>query len=129
VLRDHDLGAALVEVGDNVVAVESLVGDQRAEFDAVDQRRNADRVEALSRQQDESNEIAERVGEGRGSWSSCPLWRGRWPGSESPFCALAVTMDLDDGGVDHGVLHVRLIRDCIEKLFEKHPLSPSLDTA
>ena len=39
--RDHDLSAALVEVGDDVVAVESLVGDQRAERDALDQRRDS----------------------------------------------------------------------------------------
>ena len=32
-LGDHDLGAALVEIGDDVVAVERLVGDQRAELD------------------------------------------------------------------------------------------------
>ena len=30
---------------------------------------------------------------------------------KSPFCALSVAMDLDDGGVDHGVFHVRLIGD------------------
>src|ERR1035437_4595800 len=27
----------------------------------------------------------------------------------SPFCALSVTVDLDDRGIDHGILHVRLI--------------------
>src|SRR5260370_3939962 len=62
-LRDHDLGTALVEVGDDVVAVEGLVGDQRAELETVDQRRNANGIEPLSRQQDESNQIAKRVGE------------------------------------------------------------------
>ena len=36
VLRNHDLGTALIEIGDDVVAVEGLVGDQRAEFDALD---------------------------------------------------------------------------------------------
>src|SRR4249919_1754064 len=64
-LRNHDLGAALVEVGDDVVAVEGLVGDQCAELDSLDQRRDAHRVEALSRQQDESDEVAERIGEGQ----------------------------------------------------------------
>src|SRR3984885_978637 len=63
-LRNHDLGAPLVEVGDNVVAVEGLVGDQRAEFDPLDQRRHADSVETLPRQQHESDEVAQRVGEG-----------------------------------------------------------------
>ena len=63
VLRDDDLGAALVEVGDDGVAVESLVGDQRSERDPLDQRRDANRVEALTGQQDEVDEIAERIGE------------------------------------------------------------------
>src|ERR1700732_167003 len=64
-LRDHDLGATLVEVGDDIVAVEGLVGDQRAELDPLDERRDTDGVEALSRQQHESDEIAQRVGEGQ----------------------------------------------------------------
>ena len=33
--------------------------------DALDQRRDADRVEALSRQKHEAHEIAERIGEGQ----------------------------------------------------------------
>jgi hypothetical protein len=49
-LRDHDLGAALVEVGDDIVAVEGLVGDQGTELDAVDQRPDPHRVIALPRQ-------------------------------------------------------------------------------
>src|SRR6266700_1481752 len=63
-LRDHDLGAALIEVGDDVVAVEGLVSNQGAELDALDQRRDSHRVVALSRQQDESDEVAQGIGEG-----------------------------------------------------------------
>src|SRR6202043_3287786 len=37
--------------------------DQRAELDPLDQRRNTDGVEALPRQQDESHQIAEGIGE------------------------------------------------------------------
>src|SRR5665213_3535871 len=33
-------------------------------------------------------------------------------------------MDLDDGGIDHGVFHVGLIRDGIEKPFENITLDP-----
>ena len=33
-LRDDDLGAARIEIGDDRIAIESLVGQQRAEFDA-----------------------------------------------------------------------------------------------
>ena len=62
-LRDDDLGAALVEVGNNGVAVEGLVSDQAAEGDAVDQGRDADRIETMAGQQDEADEIAERVGQ------------------------------------------------------------------
>src|SRR5215210_4624987 len=64
-LCDHDLGAAPVEIGDNVIAVEGHVGDQGAEFDALDQGRDPNRVEALSRQQHKAHEIAQSIGEGQ----------------------------------------------------------------
>src|SRR5262249_36131933 len=60
-LRDNDLGAAGIEVGDDGIRIKGLVGDQRRKCDPVDQRRQADGVEALSGQQDEANEIAERI--------------------------------------------------------------------
>ncbi len=62
-LGDDDLRAALVQRRDDPVAVEGLVGKQGAKFDALDQRRDADRIEALPRQQNEADQIAERVGE------------------------------------------------------------------
>src|SRR5215204_494383 len=62
-LGDDNLGAAFIEVGDQRIAVEGLVGDQRSEGDAVDERWHADRVEALPREKDEAHEIAERIGE------------------------------------------------------------------
>src|SRR3546814_2185699 len=62
-LGNDDLGAALVEVGDDGVAVERLVGDQRAEAETVDERRHSDGVEAVAGQQDEAHEIAESIGE------------------------------------------------------------------
>src|SRR6185437_5883205 len=62
-LRDDDLGSALAQLGDDRVAVESLVGDQRVKLHSVDQRRDADRVETLARQQHEAYEIAERIGQ------------------------------------------------------------------
>ena len=58
-----DLGAARVEIGDNGVAVERLVGDQRVEGQSLDERWHADRVKPMPRQQHEAHEIAERVGE------------------------------------------------------------------
>jgi hypothetical protein len=42
------LAPRFVEIGDDGVAVERLVGDQRIEDQFFDERRNADRVEALS---------------------------------------------------------------------------------
>ena len=62
-LGDDDAGAALVQFGDDPVGIESLVSDQRAELDAMDQRGNAHRVVALARQEVEADQIAERVGE------------------------------------------------------------------
>src|SRR4029077_3860742 len=64
-LRDHDFGAAPVEGGDDVIAVEGLVGDQGGELDALDQWRDPHRVVALAGQQHESDEVAERIGEGQ----------------------------------------------------------------
>lgn len=61
VLGDDDLGATLIQFGDDGVAVESLVGNQRIEDQPIEKRGNANRVEALSRQQYETHEIAERI--------------------------------------------------------------------
>ena len=47
-LGDHDLRAARIQVRDDPVGVEGLVGDQAAELDSLDQGANADRVEALN---------------------------------------------------------------------------------
>src|SRR3546814_478836 len=63
-LGDDDFGTAVVQFGNDGIAVEGLVGDQRAERDAVDERRHADRIETVARQQLEAHAIAERVGEG-----------------------------------------------------------------
>ena len=62
-LRNDDLGAALVQLGDDRVAVKGFVGDPFAELDAVDQRADADGVEAMPGQERKANLIAERVGE------------------------------------------------------------------
>lgn len=48
VLGDDDLGAACVQFGDDDVAVERLVSAQHIEGQFFDQRRDADRVKALS---------------------------------------------------------------------------------
>src|SRR4051794_25794927 len=64
-LCDHDLSAALVKIGDNIIAVEGHIGDQGAKFDALDQRRDPDRIEALSGQQHKADEIAQGIGEGQ----------------------------------------------------------------
>ena len=42
-LRDDDPRAAFIEIGDDMVAVEGLVGDEGAELDAVDNRGDADK--------------------------------------------------------------------------------------
>jgi hypothetical protein len=47
---------------------------------------------------------------------------------KSPFCALSVTMELDDGGVDHGVFHVRLVRDRVEQALPHVRLCPVAET-
>ena len=60
-LGDDDLCAALVEVSNDGVAIEGLVGDQCAEIDPIDEWRDADRIEPVAGQQNEAHEIAERI--------------------------------------------------------------------
>src|SRR5260370_10675951 len=57
-------------------------------------------------------------------WSSRRLWNGRWPGPETPFCALSVAMDFDDRGVDHGVFHVWRVGAGLEKPGENIRFDP-----
>src|SRR4029453_15835135 len=64
-LGDDGLGAARIEIGDDDVAVERLVGDQRVKSQSLDERRHAHRIEALPWQKHEAHEIAERIGEGQ----------------------------------------------------------------
>lgn len=47
-LGDDDLCAALVEIGNDAVAVEGFVGDQRAEIEPRDERRHADRIKPVA---------------------------------------------------------------------------------
>ena len=63
VLGDDDLGAALVQFLDDPVHIEGLVGNERTEFDVADQRFDADRVMALTRQKDEADKLAECIDE------------------------------------------------------------------
>ncbi len=65
VLRDDDLGAPRIEVGNDRIAIEGLVSDQAAKIDTVQQRRDADCVETVSRQQLEAHEVAQRIGESK----------------------------------------------------------------
>src|SRR5215212_628852 len=62
--RDHRGGAAGVKLRPEPVGVEGFVAEQGAEDGALDQRRHADGVVALARQQDEAHQIAEGVREG-----------------------------------------------------------------
>jgi len=62
-LRDNDLGAALVQFFDDPIGVESLVGEQGVEVNAVDQRCDANGIVAVSWQQFEGDEVAKGVGQ------------------------------------------------------------------
>jgi hypothetical protein len=62
-LRDDDLGAALVEIGNDGIAIEGFVGDEAGKGETVDERSNADRIEAMARQENEADEITKRVGQ------------------------------------------------------------------
>ena len=62
-LRDDDLGAALVEVGNDRIAVEGLVGDEAVKGETVDERRDAHRIETMAGHENEADQVAERVGQ------------------------------------------------------------------
>src|SRR6266849_208012 len=62
-LGDDDLGAALVEVGNDGIAVEGLVGDEAVKGETVDERSNADRIETMAGHENEADEITKRVGQ------------------------------------------------------------------
>jgi len=62
-LGDHDLGSAFIQFSDDPVRVEGFVGNKAFELEVFDQRCDAHRVEALARQQDKPDQIAECVGE------------------------------------------------------------------
>lgn len=62
--RDNRQRSPIVEVGADPVDVEGLVGDQGLELEAGDQRRDTDAVVALARQQDEADQVAERIDQG-----------------------------------------------------------------
>ncbi len=114
-LGDDDLGAAFIEVGDDGVAVEGLIGDEAVKGETVDERSNSYRIEAMA-------------GAGERSGRDCPMRRsapefGRHAAFGTtdglalrpPFCALSVAMDFDDGGIDHGVFHVWRVGAGFEK--------------
>ena len=62
-LRDDDLGASFLQLVNDPVRVEGLVGDETVKLDALDQRRKTYRIVPVSGQQDEADQIAERIGQ------------------------------------------------------------------
>ena len=53
-LRDDDFRTSLVQFCNDRVGIKGLVRYQSVEFDVLDQRRNPDRIEALTVQQNEA---------------------------------------------------------------------------
>src|SRR5215203_4945206 len=88
--RDHRGGAAGVKLRPEPVGVEGFVAEQRAEGEALDQRRHADSVVALAGQQGEAHQIAERVdqGEDLGGQATARAADSLVPGP--PFAPLAL---------------------------------------
>jgi hypothetical protein len=62
-LRDDDLGLAVVQFFDDPVGIKSFVGDQAAEFDVFDQGSDAHGVKAMAGEQDEPHQIPKRIGQ------------------------------------------------------------------
>lgn len=79
------------------------------------------RVEALSRQEHEAREIAERISEGQ-DLVVMPLFERPMAWHCVPLLGPPVAVGLDDGGVDHGVPHVGIVLDGFKL---PHPNPPS----
>lgn len=115
-LGDDDFRPALVEVGDDQVGVEGLIGDQPAKLDPFERRRDAD----VSKRCRGSRAKRSRFQAHRsrpGPWSFGRPSACLWPGPKSPHCALPMAANPDDGDVDHGVFRVGFIRYGIENPF------------
>jgi hypothetical protein len=65
-LRDNDLSAALVAVGNDGIAVEGLVRDEAIKGEAVDKQSDSDRIKTMAGHENEAHEIAERIGQRNG---------------------------------------------------------------
>lgn len=63
VLGNDDPGTTFIKIGDDVVAVESFVCEQRPKLDTFDQRCNTDAIETIAWHQAEAHEVAQGVGE------------------------------------------------------------------
>jgi len=72
-LRDDDFGLACVQVFNDPVGIKSLVGDQAAEFDILDQGGDADSVKAMAGEQDEPHQIAKCVAQCEDFGGPAPL--------------------------------------------------------
>jgi hypothetical protein len=128
-LRNNDFGASFVEVFNDPVRIESLIGNQPLKVDAFYERRNTHRVATMPRQKFKAHQSAERIGNAK-IWSSCRPSTCRWPGFESPFCSLTMAVDLNDCGIDHDELRVGIARDCVEYPFKNigfHPMTKAFE--
>ncbi len=124
-LRDDDLGAALVEIGDDGIAVEGLVGDEALKGETIDERSNPHRIETMAGQENEADEIAQCVGQRqnfgrhaafgtadglalRPPFAPCP-WR--WT-----LTIVASTMAYSMSGVsEQATLHVDLTQEAVKR--------------
>ena len=121
--NDH-LRAPRVQLGEDPVDVEGLVGDQPAEGDAARSAAPRPGCRSGGPAAARSPPGCRAHRSGRRSWWSSRRASGRWPGPEFPFCALSVAVDLDDAAVDHRVLQVRIAGQRVEYAFENIGLHP-----
>ncbi len=62
VLRDDNVCPSLPHFCDNPIRIKGLVGNEAAKLQVFDEPFDADRVVTLSRQENEPNQVAERIG-------------------------------------------------------------------
>lgn len=114
-LGDNVIHAALIQFSDDHAGIVGLFRNQCIELNPLNQGRDTGCVVPVPCRWLNGYKNPQSVGQGQdlGDHTAFRLSDGLAP--ESPFCALAVPVNFDDGCTGHGVFHLWLIRTGIEK--------------
>ena len=123
--RDHRHGAPVGQLGAEPVTVEGFIGEQGGKVELGQQGGDTHAVVALSRQENEAHEIAQRIDQsddlGRQPAAGTPNGLILCP----PACAGPVLVHPDDGSIDDHGLEIGILRQGFKNLIEDAASDPS----